>query len=42
MTAVVMTYRTNSAIREEGKALGLSLDRVDALAKNMEGRELDG
>ena len=25
-----------------GKALGLSLDRVDALAKNMEGRELDG
>jgi error-prone DNA polymerase len=42
MTAVVITYRTRSAIRDVGKALGLSLDRVDALAKNMEGRELDG
>src|SRR5205823_1548064 len=35
-------YRTRSAVRDVGKALGLSLDRVDALAKNMEGRELDG
>jgi error-prone DNA polymerase len=42
MTAVVITYRTRSAIRDVGKALGLSLDRVDALSKNMEGRELDG
>jgi error-prone DNA polymerase len=42
MTGVVITYRTRSAIRDVGKALGLSLDRVDALAKNCEGRELDG
>ena len=42
MTAAVITYRTRSAVRDVGKALGLSLDRVDALAKNMEGRELDG
>ena len=42
MTAVVITYRTRSAVRDVGKALGLSLDRVDALAKQMEGRELDG
>ncbi len=41
MTAVVITYRTKSAIRDVGKALGLSLDRVDALAKHVEGRELD-
>lgn len=41
MTAVVITYRTRSAIRDVGKALGLSLDRVDALAKHVEGRELD-
>jgi error-prone DNA polymerase len=41
MTAVVITYRTKSAIRDVGKALGLSLDRVDALAKQVEGRELD-
>ena len=42
MTAVVSTYRTKSAVRDVGKALGLSLDCVDCLAKNMEGRELDG
>jgi error-prone DNA polymerase len=41
MTAVVITYRTKSAIRDVGKALGLSLDRIDALAKQVEGRELD-
>lgn len=41
MTAVVITYRVRSAIRDVGKALGLSLDRVDALAKHLEGRELD-
>jgi error-prone DNA polymerase len=37
MTAVVITYRTRSAIRDVGKALGLSLDRVDALAKQVDG-----
>src|SRR5205085_480745 len=36
MTAVVITYRSRSAIRDVGKALGLSLDRVDSLAKNTE------
>jgi error-prone DNA polymerase len=41
MTAVVITYRVKSAIRDVGKALGLSLDRVNALAKHVEGRELD-
>src|SRR6202035_2703416 len=33
MTAEVITYRTRSAIRDVGKALGLSLDEVDAVAK---------
>ncbi len=33
MTAEVITYRPRSAIRDVGKALGLSLDRVDVLAK---------
>ncbi len=33
MTAAVTTYRTRSAIREAGKALGVSADKVDALAK---------
>ena len=37
MTAEVITYRPRSAVRDVGKALGLSLDRVDALAKNVEG-----
>ncbi len=37
MTAVVTTYRIRSAVRDVGKALGLSLDRVDTLAKNVEG-----
>lgn len=37
MTAVVITYRTRSAIRDVGKALGLSLDRVDAVAKQVDG-----
>jgi error-prone DNA polymerase len=37
MTAEVITYRTRSAVRDVGKALGLSLDRVDALAKGLEG-----
>lgn len=42
MTGVVITYRVKSAVRDVGKALGLSLDRVDALTKNLEGRELNG
>jgi len=41
MTAVVITYRTRSAVRDVGKALGLSLDRVDALAKQVEGYAKD-
>ncbi len=38
MTAEVITYRLRSAIRDVGKALGLSLDRVDALARNVDFR----
>ncbi len=41
MTAVVITYRMRSAIRDAGKALGLSLDRVDALAKQIDGYASD-
>lgn len=33
LTAVVTTYRTRSAVRDVGKALGFSLDTVDRLAK---------
>jgi error-prone DNA polymerase len=36
MTAGVITYRPRSAIRDIGKALGLSLDRIDALAKTID------
>jgi error-prone DNA polymerase len=32
MTAELITYRPRSAVRDVGKALGLTLDRVDALA----------
>ncbi|MDA1049080.1 MAG: error-prone DNA polymerase [Planctomycetota bacterium] len=38
LAATVITYRPRSAIRDVGKALGLSLDRSDALAKNIDGR----
>jgi len=37
LAATVITYCSRSAIRDVGKALGLSLDRVDALAKQVEG-----
>ena len=37
MTAEVITYRSRSAVRDVGKALGLSLDRVDRLAKSIDG-----
>jgi len=33
MTATVISYRTRSAVREVGKALGLSLEQVGRLAK---------
>ena len=36
IAAEVITYRTRSAIRDVGKALGLSEDRVDSLAKTVE------
>lgn len=38
MTATVISYRTRSAVRDCGKALGLSLDRIDALTKIVDGR----
>ena len=37
LTAEVITYRGRSAVRDVGKALGLSLDTVDRLAKSIEG-----
>ncbi|HYF15379.1 MAG TPA: error-prone DNA polymerase [Phycisphaerales bacterium] len=36
LTAEVITYRRRSAVRDVGKALGLSLDLVDRLAKSTE------
>jgi error-prone DNA polymerase len=36
LTAEVITYRGRSAVREVGKALGLSLDCVDRMAKNVD------
>ncbi|MBS0188513.1 MAG: PHP domain-containing protein, partial [Planctomycetes bacterium] len=36
LTAEVISYRRRSAVRDVGKALGLSLDLVDRLAKNIE------
>ena len=36
MAATVITYRPRSAVRDVGKALGLSLDRVDVIAKALE------
>jgi error-prone DNA polymerase len=39
MTGVVIAYRPRSAIRDVGKALGLSLDQVDALAKTINVRD---
>ena len=35
MTAEVITYRVRSAVRDVGKALGLSPERVDRLAKQL-------
>src|SRR5213078_4231848 len=38
MTAEVITYQARSAVRDVGKALGLSLDRIDVLAKALDPR----
>ena len=35
LAATVITYRPKSAVRDVGKALGLSLEQVDRLAKSM-------
>ena len=37
LAATVITYRTRSAVRDVGKALGMSLDRVEALARQVDG-----
>ncbi|MGD0541709.1 MAG: PHP domain-containing protein, partial [Tepidisphaeraceae bacterium] len=37
MTAEVITYRSRSAVRDVGKALGLGLDAVDQIAKCLSG-----
>ncbi|MBA4800800.1 MAG: error-prone DNA polymerase [Euryhalocaulis sp.] len=42
MTATVTTYRAKGAVREVGKAMGLSLDMVDALARSVWGWSPDG
>jgi error-prone DNA polymerase len=41
ITAEVITYRPRSAARDVGKVLGLSLDRVDALAKSLDWWDID-
>ncbi len=38
MTAAVTTYRIRSAVRESAKAIGLSQDHIDGLAKIIDGR----
>ena len=35
LAATVITYKTRSAVRDVGKALGMSLEQVDRLAKNV-------
>ena len=42
MTAEVITYRPRSAMRDVGQALGLSLDRVDAISKTLERQSANG
>ena len=39
MTAEVVTYHERSALRDIGKALGLSLDRVETIAREYEAHE---
>ena len=40
MTAAVITYRGRSAVRDVGKALGLSPDCLDRLAKSLDGSQV--
>ena len=42
LTAEVITYRGRSAVREAGKALGLSLDLVDRMSRSMDWWEKGG
>ncbi len=42
LTSEVISYRRRSAVRDVGKALGLSLDLVDRLAKDMDWWDTDG
>ena len=42
LTAEVITYRSRSAVRDVGKALGLSLDAVDRIAKRVHDWHEDG
>src|SRR4029078_11923323 len=42
LTAGVITYRPPSAVRDVGKAMGLSLDAVDRLAKDLDWWEPSG
>ena len=37
LTAEVITYRSRSAVRDVGKALGLPAERIDRLAKSLDG-----
>ena len=44
LTAVVISYRPRSALRDMGRALGIDLDRIDALSKSQhwfDGRRID-
>ncbi len=41
LAAAVVTYRMRSAVRDVGKALGMSPDRTDALAKQIDGYSHD-
>jgi error-prone DNA polymerase len=44
LTAVVISYRPRSALRDVGRALGIDLDRIDAVAKSQhwfDGRTVD-
>ncbi|MFN3189440.1 MAG: error-prone DNA polymerase [Aureliella sp.] len=42
MTATVITYRTKSAVRDCARALGISLDQIDALSKLVDARLTEG
>jgi error-prone DNA polymerase len=44
LTGVVISYRPRSALRDMGRALGIDLDRIDAVAKSQhwfDGRSID-